>query len=184
MNERWIRRINMFWVFFWALLFLVVAGLLLWVLLSGNRVDNEKEPEMSKIESLNCESDEMLYPLFLFDDSKAKNLKILITYKNDEVKTVSLKYVLFYDDEEMVRKSEAINHGAMNEEFGRDRLVPDSYSATYASFVDKLNFSIFASEEDLNEVAKKYFMLDEVSSYEIAKVREKYDTIGLNCIEK
>ena len=184
MNERWVRRINVFWIIFWLIVFLGAAGLLIWVLSSGHRVDGEKVTETVKVESLSCESNEVPYPIFVFDDSTTRDLKILIRHEEGEVKSISLQYVLFYDDEEAATKSEAINHGAMNEAYSRDGLSPDSYSATYAGFADRLNFSIFVSEGDLDGLAKKYFMLDDLSSYEISKIKEKYDTMGLSCIEK
>ena len=137
-----------------------------------------------KLETLVCQADGRDYPVFNFDNSSSKSLKINAVFNNDELESISLYYKLNYANEELARKSESVNHAAMNLSFYDDEMKTDDLNAKY-SFVDNsFQMSIYAKKDELNEKSLRYFMLYniyEVKSLTKEKMAKIYNEAGLNC---
>ncbi|MBQ2695118.1 hypothetical protein IJG04_00555, partial [Candidatus Saccharibacteria bacterium] len=115
-------------------------------------------------EHLVCESKTTTYPLFSYDNSTSKSMKITATFRDDDLNSISLTYKLNYDDAEEIKKSEATNHGALNTTSQDEGLGPDAYEATYSKLKDGLQLSLYATGSEIDSRALKYFMLDSLTS--------------------
>lgn len=183
MNDKWVRRINGFWVFIWSLLFAGIAIVLIVVINSGQRTDSGSEAGKTEIKALKCTSSTFSYPFFTDTHPTHQDLAITIIHENDTAHSMFLQYILSYSSEEEAVNSEAINHAAMNIAFGKDKLEAGAYSASYATLGRQLKFSLYASGNDITSTAFKYFLLDYVSSNNIQQIRSEYAKIGLQCVE-
>lgn len=134
-------------------------------------------------EKIVCESKITAYPLFTYDSSNGKSMKITGTFQDKELKTISLTYKLNYDDTEQVKQSEAANHGALNTLSQNEGLGPDAYEATYSKLKDGLQLSLYASGSEIDNRALKYFMLEDLTSkpYTMDQIAKVYANKGLNC---
>ena len=136
-----------------------------------------------KAEQLVCESEVTLYPLFNYDNSVSKSIKINASFESNELSSISLIYKLNYNSTEEISKSEAINHGALNTLSQNEGLGPDAYGAKYSKLGDGLQLSLYAVKNDIDDRALKYFMLENIdsTSYSQEKIAVAYTNKGLKC---
>lgn len=133
-------------------------------------------------ENLICESHITAYPLFSYDNSDSKTLKINVIFEADKIASISLIYKLNYNNEAETKKSESVNHGSLNTLSQNEGLGPDAFEAKYSKLSDGLQLSLFASGEEITTKALKYFMLEGLTpSYTKEGVKEIYASQGLNC---
>ena len=130
-----------------------------------------------------CESTTTSYPLFNYDNSTGKSMKITATFEDDELNTISLIYKLNYNDAEEIKKSESVNHAALGVRSQDDGLGPDAYEAKYSKLKDGLQLSLYASKDDIDSRALEYFLLNDLIStpYNQEKVAKIYAKQGLKC---
>lgn len=134
-------------------------------------------------ESLTCTSNEVPYPLFEYDESTGKKMEITALFKDGDLDSISLVYKLDYEDEEKVKKSEAINHVALNNSFHDNGLEADALNATYSKLSDGMQLSLYAEGSNLNAKTLKYFLLKNMFNkpYSRDKITKTYTSQGLNC---
>ena len=135
------------------------------------------------IKHLTCESYTTSYPLFNYDGSDSKSIRINASFEDDRLSSISLIYKLGYSNTEEIDKSEATNHAALNMSYQNDGLASDSYSAKYSKFKDGIQLSLYVTSDDIDNKALKYFILDGLTS--VAYNREEIERIyigkGLKC---
>lgn len=175
-------RSNRRWVLFGSLVFALVA-IILWVsLFSTKRTENgEKKVEISKVESMTCEGAETIYPFFEFDKSTKKSLKVTATIEENKIRSISLQYMLYYNDSELIEQSEAENRAAMNLAFSKKKVDANKMNATYAKLSDAFRFGIYKTAEEMTEAERDFFLLDGVESNDIAILSQRYNQLGMNC---
>ena len=134
-------------------------------------------------EHLVCESKTTTYPLFSYDNSNGKSMKITATFNDGEMSSIALTYKLNYDTAEEIKKSESSNHGALNTLSQDEGLGPDAYEATYSKLKDGLQLSLYATGSEIDRRSLKYFMLDSLTStpYSQEKIAQAYANQGLKC---
>lgn len=130
-----------------------------------------------------CESQTTTYPLFTYDSSTSKSMKITAIFKNNDLNSISLIYKLNYDNVEEITQSEASNHASLNLTTQKDGLGPDAYNATYGKLNDGLQLSLYATGGDIDDKALRYFMLENLTSvpYSKDKIAKIYTNQGLKC---
>lgn len=177
-TAKWLNQIGVVLIF-------VAILVLLWFLLNGSTTIENKPEESKTIETLVCESDEVSYPIFDFDHSISKSLKINVIFEDDSVESIALFYGLDYSDEETMKKSESHNHAAMNMSFYDAGMKTDDLNAKY-SFVDKrFQMSIYTKKSEITQKSMKYFMLNDL--YDINELNKEktariYNDKGLDCV--
>lgn len=178
-----LEKTNRFWVLMWGIFFATLAGLLVFVIFSQNETKSGENPEMTSVQSMACESDSIFYPFFTFDESSRKDLKIMVTFDNENFRTISLRQTLYYDDEDLVSQSEGHNHAAMNISFGENGLEADVLDANYATLEEGMRFSLYGVFNKMRPAEMQYFLLDGMKDYDYKTIRAKYEGMGFACKE-
>lgn len=171
------RRFIYFWIFIFIMIFSIIAG----VLLGQTRVDKKGETKTMKVKALTCKSDHFFYPFLEFDETTKKEFKIITTFTEKSVRSISLQQMLYYENEEKVKESEARNHAAMNIQYGEDGMEADALGASYARLSNGLRFGLFSNFEKLNEKEYKYYLLEGISSLSYEGIKQAYEKLGLEC---
>ncbi len=165
------------------LIFVAIIGFVMF-LQNGETIVTGEFGKSAKRESLACETRNVSYSIFDYDNAKEKNLKINATFSDNGLDSISLVYRLGYEDETELEYSEARNHATVNQRFYEDGMAPDSLSAKYGIVGDSVQFSIFANDGDMNNKTMKYFLLDnvpDIKTVTLEKMARIYNEAGLNC---
>lgn len=169
------------WILFWIVIFSGLAGGLGWLLFNQNSVSTGSNPEAKKVDALICKSDDFLYPVLTYDNSNNKEFKIIVTFMDDNARSVSLQQVLRYSNGEISAESESANHAAMNTLFGADGLTADALGASYAQTSTGMRFGLYENFDKIDAASAKYFLLDGLSNFDYNSIKQTYEGIGLNC---
>ena len=104
-------------------------------------------------------------------------------FSEDELKSISLEYTLFYDSAEAIKASEAHNHAEMNFNFSRSGLSPDHYNAKYTVLSDSMRMNLYSVANKLDETAKLYFLIDGDGAFPTGKstLKKNYEMKGFIC---
>lgn len=172
---------NKYWILFWSVFFGVVAVLLVVSMSSEHKTVSGSNPENYEIESLSCESETVSFPFLKYDESDRKQLKIVVAFDADGIRSISLQQMLYYSESEKIELSASENHAAMNIAFNDDGLSADALGANYAKLTDGLRIGLFAKSDELNKSVYKYFMLDGLSDMGREDIKKAYENIGLRC---
>ena len=164
-----------------VLLFVVAIVLIVLYLLSGKTTIGNNVRTDVVAESLSCESDEIQYPFFSYDESDRKNTKINILFDEKKIDSLSFVYRLYYGDNERIVTSEAVNHANMNEAFEKDSLPPDSFDAVYAVLNDSMQMTLNATKKQIDGVSSKYFLLEGANNYSKESLKNYYESKGFKC---
>ena len=165
-----------------GVLFVVIAiVLVILFLLNGSVTKGDSSRTDIETESLSCESGDVEYPFFSFDESNKKSLKINMIFGEKRLDSLSLVYRLYYDDSDKISGSVAVNHADMNKSFNEDGLPVDVFGATYATLDDSMQMTLNASRKQINGATAKYFLLDEVTNYSKDNLKEHYESKGFKC---
>lgn len=177
------KKSNTWFIIVGILLILIAVIYLILFFLKGETVITGNYEGTEAQEHLICESNDTTYPLFNYDDSNSKSMKINTIFKNDELSSISLTYKLGYNSVEEIRQSEAFNHATLNTISQNEGLGPDAYNATYSKLKDGLQLSLYATSSDIDDKALKYFMLEDLNSkpYNQNEIINTYTKQGLKC---
>ena len=159
-----------------------VVSIVLFLLQGTVKTVSRSEIEVS--ESVVCEGEGLFYPLFRYDNSKGKSIKINVVFDEDRFETISLVYKLDYDNTEQSKQSSVENHAAMNKSFYEDSMEADSLDVRYSNLGDAMQMTLYAEAKQLNGVTAKYFLLDGVTNYTRDTITRKYNSQGLDCVIK
>jgi len=165
------------------LLICVAAVCILMFFMQGQTTISSGHDGTEVQERLACEAHTIAYPLFDYDNSDNKSIKINAVFVDDELNSISLIYKLYYGSSEEVNKSESVNHAALNIISQSEGLGPDVFEATYSKLRDGLQLSLYASKSEINDKTLKYFMLEDLDgiSYSREKIMDVYANKGLKC---
>lgn len=176
-NRRWI------YILIGLICFFVMIVFIILFLLQGNtKTTSRSEVEVS--ETIICESEGIVYPIFKYDNSKHKTILIKVLFNDGKFETINMVYKLDYDDIEQVKQSNNENHAAMNKSFAADSLGPDSFMAHYSNLENAAQMTLYAEAKELNGVTAKYFLLDGVTNYTKDSITKKYNNQGMDCVIK
>lgn len=172
------------------LVIVAVVGFIIVVLLylmHGNIVTTNNEITSISSRLLSCVSDEVPYPVFTYDNSDKKELKVDLIFAGDRLKTIALNYTLYYGSKEAIMSSEAVNHADMNLSFYGNGLGSDALNAKYTKLSDGLRFSLYAHGVDVNAAIARYFMLSRIDDNDdlpniMEWYQKKYEEQGLVCV--
>ncbi len=175
----------------WTFLILIlIFGAVLAILISGMSgqitVTGGGE-DYTVSETIVCESETTAYPLFTFDNSDSKNLKINAFFEDDVLHSIALYYRLDYSDIDMAKKSESVNHGNMNLSFYDDGMETDDLNAKYSFIDNSLQMSIYIKSDEFGQKPFRYFMLNNIYNAEKLtkeKMAKIYNEAGLDCVIK
>ena len=165
------------------LIFVIIIIIIINALNGKTTITGEYEGT-KKLETLVCESDQVDYSIFNYDNSDSKSLKVNAVFENEKLSSISLYYKLNYPNNEMAKKSESVNHAAMNLSFYDDDMKTDDLNAKYSFIDNNFQMSIYARESDFNEKSLRYFMLYniyEVKNLTKEKMAKIYNNAGLDC---
>lgn len=162
------------------ILVLVAFVLILSFFMRGEtKVDGNWAVEQTSF--LTCEIVGTGYPFFEYDNSYKKTIKINSTFNNDDIKTISLMYILEYNNEKNIIDSENLNHVAMNNNFAKDDLGFDALGLKFSKFSNGLQMSLFVNADQINNKTTKYFILDEVGFISPENMQKIYEIQGFIC---
>lgn len=168
-----------------VILGIVVCVVALVILMKGETKTSGQKISDIKGESLACENQDIHYPFTDYDKSKAKELKIAVSFYDDNIDAISLMYTLRYDDEQQVKASEASNHADMNISFSKNGLSADALSARYSKMKDSMVMSLYAKKDDLSSVTAKYFMIELRNQTDLpatlTEYQDNYERQGFVC---
>lgn len=165
-------------------LFLVAIALIVCFFMRGETKTNGGFPEPEVSESLSCEIEGLVYPLSGYDNSERKTTKVSMVFDDDKLKTISLIYQLYYNNNEEIAKSETENHAAMNLRMQSEGLGPDALGMNFAKLSNNLKMSLYAKVSELDSGSAKYFELENVNKYDLDVLKKFYEQKGFGCIAK
>lgn len=149
---------------FWGVLSAILIAAFLIVLIiyltRGEVTITGENPDDVTDASLSCESKNFVYPIIDGEEKTKKSTSINMIFSKDSVRSISLVYNLFYNTPEKIVGAEARAHADMNISFGKSGLNADAFNATYAKLSDRMKLSLYATGENFNDSAKKYFLID------------------------
>lgn len=174
-------RFNKFWIFVWGIFFMIVIIIAVTALFSQKQTTTGSNPGETAVKSLTCESDSYYYPFFKYDNSTKKHFKIVATFSDQAFRTISLQQMLYYNDEEETKNSEALNHAAMNISFSERGMDADALGANYAMLKEGLRFSLYGEYEHMKTNEVDYFLLGESNSYDYEYLKSTYEGLGMKC---
>ena len=175
------RNLNSWMIVLGMVLIFVAAILIFLFLVRGQTTITGGWPEPDKAQSLMCEADGIDYPFFSYDISTEKKIKINVVFSSDQIDAISLRYILSYNNEQRAVSSEALNHIAMNDSFGKDGLGFDALGARYSIAGNSLQLSLYARGDEVNMISLPYFMLDSLGRNDIESVEQFYKNEGFRC---
>ena len=172
---------NSRWIVFWIVAFAVASIIITVSIFSQKREDDNEGATITVIKAVTCKSDDYFYPLFSHDEATKKELRIIVTFNGDDVRSLSLQQMLYYDDKDLAVKSEAENHAAINGHFGEDGMEADALGASFAVMGEGVRYGIYATYDELGMKGKKYFLLDKAKDYDFNSIKDAYTGLGLEC---
>lgn len=166
-----------------VLIFVIIIAIII-NSLRGNTTYTGSFDDGKKTDTLVCQSDQVSYPIFNYDNSNSKSLKINAIFEDEKIGSISLFYKLNYSNGEMAKKSESVNHAAMSESFASDGMKFDDLNSKYSFLDNSLQISLYAKNSGLNEKSLRYFMLYNI--YEVGNLTKEemakiYNNAGLDC---
>lgn len=137
---------------------------------------------------LSCTSPSVNYPFFTYDDSESRELSIDVIFSDKILNAISLKYILYYSDQDKISKSQATNHAAMDISFYSSGLGANSFDAVYSILNDSMRMTLYATKNIFNRSAAQYFMIDVPDEAPVPQSIDEFEAIykkgGLNCTIK
>lgn len=137
--------------------------------------------QTQRVESVTCESSTIRYPFFEYDNATGRNLRITASMAGEELRAVSLQYILYYNSADEIINSEAVNHAAMNNHFYVKGLGTDAIGALYAKLSDAMRFSLYQAADTMVESEKEFLLLDKASGYSKDSIKEYFEGLGMEC---
>lgn len=171
------------WLLIAGIILICIAVVCIVLFLIKGQTTVTSSTDSTTTEHLSCESHTTPYPLFEYDESDSKSLKVNATFENDSLSSISLIYKLTYQDEDKLKLSEAKNHYALNHISQGEGLGPDAYNAKYSKGQDSIQLSLYANKSEIESKTLKYFMLNKLTStpYTQNQIIKAYAAQGLKC---
>lgn len=169
-----------------ALVLIVVAVILTMLFsLNGETVYTSSDGDAEVVYSLACESDKVVYPFSAKDGAERRNLKIKAIFENDKLRTISLVYKVYSDDDSEIQRIGVDNRVVVNQFFAEDNLPADALGVTFSSLNDSAQISFYANANEVNSSSARYFLLDGMNgAYKRNAVARRYNEKGLDCVTK
>lgn len=151
-------------------------------LLGGSTTTTKNEQPTEKSDSISCEVSNLSYPIFTYNDSTRQETRINAIYNNDRMQSISLIHTMYYDNARSITTSEAKNHAAMGLSYSSDGLRADAYNTLYTKLSDSMRMTLYASGQDINSVAAKYFMISsDPTTTTLEELQNNYIKQGFDC---
>lgn len=166
-----------------AILIVVAFILMVWFLVRGQTSVSISNPEDIAVQSLNCTLSGVKYPMATYDGSVDKKITINAVFENSKIDSISLVYLLNYDDPSLPKKSETVNHAKMNEAFSESGIRGDTLSANYSYDTEYFRLSLYARGGAYGYNTARFFMLDAALS-SMDEIKANYEKQGFSCVEK
>lgn len=172
------------WIILAIIIIFIVLVVALFELMGGQIVTSRQTVETVQGSSLVCKS-KNVYPIFSYDLSKDKELKIIVGFYNNKINAISLTYDLYYDDAKQIMASETNNHAAMNIDFSKNNLSSDSYNANYSKLEDRMRMALYTNVNEVDNNIARYFLinLDDKSAIPrtLVEYQKNYETQDFTC---
>ena len=164
---------------------LIILVVVLILAMQGNTTTTGENPDNVEGQSLTCKSHSIKYPVFVNNDTDARDLKITANFYDNKLSAISLEYVLFYNTEQQINASEAQNHAAMNIDFGKNGLSADSFNANYSKMTNAMKMLLYTTNNDFNITSSKYFMIEAHEKKDLPETINEFEQIyksqGFSC---
>lgn len=148
----------------------------------GSTSIKSTSPEPIHNTTLICTSDQNDYPFFTFDRSLEKKTTVAMVFENEKISSVSLKYIMHYDDNQTATKSSDENRVAMHKSFGQSGLAPDALNISYLVQSDDFITTLYTEKNNLNTNAEKYFLINDVPlTAESAQYERSFKNKNFDC---
>lgn len=161
-------------------LIILAAIFLVLFMLQGDTKYSEGEGSTSATTSITCTDDDATYPFRTASGGGVMKIHAIID--GDKMKTVSLVYRLYYDDHSVIEGQTTRLNADMNRAFHESGLGADALNATYSSFDDSVQMTLYAHDKDINNNTAKFFLLEDASGdYKKDEIMRIYDEKGFDC---
>lgn len=165
-----------------VILIIVAIVLAILSLLSGNSTGSSTGGIVDTTQSLTCTSEEIAYPPSGQNDSTGKAIKIIATFDDSKLDTISLTYRVAYESESSANQGATDLRIAVNKNFAEDSLGVDSLGITYSTIKNVAQLNLYAKAKEINSTSEKYFMLDGANgSFKQDNLAKIYSDKGFNC---
>ena len=170
-------------IVFVAIALIVIVVVMIIIALTHGDMTVKNSGSITKVKSLRCESEQVKYP-FYNDSADKRMMRINIVMSDNGINSVSLVYRLYYDNlgEEMISRYTTGLQSTISESFGADGLKTNALNVTYSTFSDSTQMTLYTEARDINNVTKKYFLLEDIKdNYKVEDISKKYRDKGLIC---
>lgn len=164
----------------------VAVVLLIWFFMKGQTVVSGEFPDTETTQSVTCEANGMIHPLFKFDESTSKKMTVKVIFDKDKLSTISLVNELFYSTVEAIVQSEAENHAAMNLSYQAAGLGADALGTKFSKLSASMKMSMYATKDMVNSATERYLLLDQIDDskeYTVALIKANYAQKGFVCVD-
>lgn len=164
---------------------LIILAIIAFVafLLHGSSIIVSGGGNITITHSVSCEGDGIKYPFGNSDGADKKTLSVKMVLNGDKMSTISLVYKLYYDDISKIERARTNFNSTINKAFSEDGLEAGAFGATYSALSDNMQMTLYAKAKDIDEVASKYFLLEDTKGdYEKSQILKVYSERGLSCI--
>lgn len=155
------------------LLILVLAISFIIFLLRGEEKKTGTNSSIVKSKVLSCENTELDYRFFEKNPDRRKTV-VSVIYDDDEFRSISLRYYMYFGNEDEVKKGESVNRYSISSEFGHNGLDANAFSLNFSIQEKQLIYSIYADGASFKKGVGKYFLADDLSN------RSSYDDFMVN----
>lgn len=168
------------------LLFLLVTIIIIIWLLRGKTTVTGRYPENVKSESLECASNQIIYPKADKIDSENKELKItMIFYGESGLSSGSLKYTLRLDDHLKAAQTESILHSQFAKNLVASGHKFEEFDNKFTVMDGDLVITLHLSDGKIDERSKDYFLVEQTAAKAFPKTlseyRNNYEAQGFTC---
>jgi hypothetical protein len=160
---------------------LIVVAVILFMMQGKTTIVGDT-PGAEKSKAITCTIENAVYPFFEYTEADKKLTTVKVIFTKDNVDSISLTYRMSYEDEEALKRSEALNHSAMNNSFG-SLLGPDALRVSYSTANKVFQMTLYATKSELNENSRKYFLM-EAPLKGLNEYKTHFQTYGFECVEK
>lgn len=166
-------------------LIVIVVAIIIWLFAKSETTTTGYFPSNTKTTNLSCQKDDIDYPFFANNGATSKKATINSLFNKDELKTISLQYIVTFKDSKNMKLDASLSQAAMNQSFSNVGLDADAFWADYSSNGNSYTMSLYAPAEDFKENAKKYFYANNLSANDnIDTFEENFVSQGFYCIKK
>lgn len=158
--------------------------LFLWFFANGETTTTGHFPKPETSESLTCESNNIQLPILNTDNTTKTSSKVMVTFTENKLNSISMTYSLYYNSQNQVETSESTNHAKLNLKTQEEGLGPNIFNLHFSKFNDHLEIHMYADSNNITEKTSSYLLLDNIKTLDKSTIRQNYIDRDFKCVVK